>query len=89
MIPRWTTQKTKLVKVFFFVKIFYIGESISKFSYKAVCSKLQTMLFYDKITESEGLDTTEGIGVDCTGVGSFKQCDICHFYFFKNRNFNY
>ena len=22
-------------------------------------------------------------------MGSSKQCDICHFYFFKNKNFNY
>ena len=47
------------------------------------------MLFYDKITESEGLDTTEGINVIRTGAGSSKQCDFCHFCFFKNRNFNY
>ena len=47
------------------------------------------MLFYNKITESEGSDTAEVIDVDCTGLRSSKQCDICHFYFFKNRNFNY
>ena len=47
------------------------------------------MLFYNKKTESEGLDTTESIDVYRTGVGSSKQCNICHFYFFKNRNFNY
>ena len=47
------------------------------------------MLFFNKITESEGLDTIEGIDIDRIGVGSSKQCDICHFYFFKNRNFNY
>ena len=40
------------------------------------------MLFCNNRTESEGLETTEGIDVDCTGVGSSKQCDICHFYFF-------
>ena len=39
------------------------------------------MLFYDKITESEGLDTTESTNVICTGAGSSKQCDLCHFYF--------
>ena len=47
------------------------------------------MLFYYKITESEGLDTTEGINVAPICVGSSKQCDICHFYFSKNRNFKY
>ena len=49
---------------FFIKKNFYIGESISKFSYKAVCIKLYTMLFDNEITESERLDTTEGIDVD-------------------------
>ena len=88
MIPGWTAQKIKLIRVLF-VKFFYIGESISTFSYKAICSKLETMLFYNKITESEGSDTTEGIHVDHTGVESSKEYDICHFYFFKNRNFNY
>ena len=47
------------------------------------------MLFYSKITESEGIDTTEGADVARTNVESSKQCDICHFYFFKNRNLNY
>ena len=42
----------------------------------SVCSKLHTMLFYNKITESEGLNRTVGINVNCTGVGSSKQCDI-------------
>ena len=82
-------SKHKIGKGVFFVKIFYIGKSISKFSYKAICSKLHTMLFYNKITETEGLDITEGIDVDCTGVESSKQSEICHFYFFKIRNFNF
>ena len=47
------------------------------------------MLFYSKITESEGIDTVEGANVVRTNVESSKQCDICHFYFFKNRNFTY
>ena len=45
------------------------------------------MLFYSKITESEGIDTERD--VVCTNEESSKQCDICHFYFFKNKNFNY
>ena len=47
------------------------------------------MLFYDKITESEGLDASEGTDVIRAGVVSFKRCDFCDFYFFKRRNFNY
>ena len=47
------------------------------------------MLFYSKTTESEGIDISEGVDIVCTGVESSKWCDICHFYFFKNRNFNY
>ena len=47
------------------------------------------MLFYNKTTESVGLDTTEAVDVDCTGVGSSKQCDVCHFHFFKNSNLSY
>ena len=47
------------------------------------------MLFYCKITEWEGIYNSEGIYVICdSGVFSCKQCEICHFYFFKNRNFN-
>ena len=45
------------------------------------------MLFYSKITESEGIDTAER-DVICTNLESSKQCDICCFYMFKNRNFN-
>ena len=45
------------------------------------------MLFYSKITESERIDTTER-DVVCTNVESSKECNICHLYFFKNRNFN-
>ena len=82
-------SKNKTGKGLFLVKIFYIGQSISNFSDKAVCSELHTMLFCNKITESKRLDTTESIDVYCTGVGSSKQCDICHSYFFKNKNFNY
>ena len=48
------------------------------------------MLFYCKITESEGIDKSKGVDVVREGgVFSYKQYDICLFYFFKNRNFNY
>ena len=39
------------------------------------------MLFYDRISESEGIDANH------TGLGTSKECNICHFYFFKNRTF--
>ena len=41
------------------------------------------MLYYDKILKSEGIDEQR------TGLDISKECDICHFYFFKNRNFLY
>ena len=82
-------SKNRTGKGLFFVKIFYIGQSLSKFSYKTICSKLHTMLFCNKITESERLDTEGGVDVDYIVVEPSKQCDICHFYFPKNRNFNY
>ena len=63
--------------------------SLSKFLINSVVSKLYAMWFYDKITESEQLDTSIGTDVICTGMVSSKQCVFCHFYFFKNRNFNY
>ena len=47
------------------------------------------MLFYNKITESQGIDTAEGANVVRTNVESSKRCGICHFYFSKSRNFNY
>ena len=59
------------------------------FSIKPSVVSYAQCYFTIKKIESEGLSTTESIDVDCTGVGSSKQCDICHFYFFKNRNFNY
>ena len=46
------------------------------------------MLLYSKITESEGIDILEGIDVVRSDLESSKRCDICHFYFLKNRNFN-
>ena len=66
----------------------YIGKSLSKFLIKSLVSKLYPMPFYDKITDSEGLDTSESTHVIRTGVVSCKWCDFCHFYFFKNKNFN-
>ena len=48
------------------------------------------MLFYCKITESEGIDNSEGTDViRDSAVFSSKQCEICYFYFLKNWNFNY
>ena len=48
------------------------------------------MLFYSKITESEGIDNSEGTDVvRDSGVFSSEQGEIFHFYFFKNKNFNY
>ena len=40
-----------------------MGKSLSKFLIKSVVSKLYTMLFYDKITDLEGLDTSEGTDI--------------------------
>ena len=45
-------------------------------------------LFYNKITESEGLDTSEGTDIICTGVASSEQCDFCHFCFSKTQTLN-
>ena len=41
------------------------------------------MLYCDKILKSEGIDEQR------TGLGISKECDICLFFFFKNRNFLY
>lgn len=41
------------------------------------------MLFYKRISESEGIDP------NCTGLDNSKECNICHSYFFKKRNFLY
>ena len=41
------------------------------------------MLLYDRISESEGIDAKH-IGLDTS-----KECNICHFYFFKYRNLLY
>ena len=48
------------------------------------------MLYYYKITESDGLDTTERQDVVRNNhILSSKQREICDFYCFKNRSFNY
>ena len=39
------------------------------------------MLFYDIISKAEGIDEYY------TGLNTSKECNICHFYFFKDRNF--
>ena len=42
------------------------------------------------MTESEGVDTTERQdGGHNNRILSSKQCEICDFNFFRNRNFNY
>ena len=56
---------------------------MSNFLTKSVVNELYTMLFYNKVTESEG------VGVIRINVESSKQCHICHFYFFKDINFNH
>ena len=39
------------------------------------------MLYYNKILKSEGIDEQR------TDLGISKECDICHFYFFKTETF--
>ena len=41
------------------------------------------MLFYNRILEPEGIDANR------TGLDTSKECNICHFYFFKDRDFLY
>ena len=41
------------------------------------------MLLYDRISESEEIDAKH------TGLDTSKECNICHFYFFKYRNLLY
>ena len=48
------------------------------------------MLYYYKITKSEGIDNSEDKDVICNNcILSSKQCEICNFYLYKSRNFNY
>ena len=39
------------------------------------------MLEYDKIDISEGIDIDK--------INASKECDICHYWYFLDRNFNY
>ena len=39
------------------------------------------MLEYDRIDISEGIDMNK--------AGASKECDICHYWYFLNKNFNY
>ena len=41
------------------------------------------MLFYSRISELEGIDANH------TGSVTYKECNVCHFYLFKDRNFLY
>ena len=41
------------------------------------------MSFYDRKSESKGIDTNHA------GLDTFKECNVCHFYFFKDKNFLY
>ena len=68
MQPSKTALKQKIIKDIFFSK-FYMSKSLSKFLIKSVVSKLYTMLLYNKIAESERLDTTVGTDVNRTAVG--------------------
>ena len=48
------------------------------------------MLYYCKVTKSDGIDNSQIKDVVCNNcIFDFKQCDVCNFYFYKNRNFNY
>ena len=39
------------------------------------------MLEYDRIDVSEGIDINK--------TNAFKECDICHYWYFLDKNFNY
>ena len=41
------------------------------------------MLFYNRMLELEGVDA------NCTCLDTSRECNICHFYFFKDRNILY
>ena len=44
------------------------------------------MLFYDRISQSEGIDANHtGLDENHTDL----KCNICHFFSFKDRNFRY
>ena len=73
-------------KVTFLKKIF---QAVA-FAIKSQVTISKGILYYCKITGSQGVDTTEGQDVVRDNrILSSKQCEICDFYCFKNRNFNY
>ena len=53
---------------------------IRNFSLMNACMKFK-MLEYDRI------DISEGIKMDKTNKS--KECDICHYWYFLDKNFNY
>ena len=54
--------------------------TIHRFSWMIVCMNYK-MLEYDKIDISEGTDMNK--------TSSSKECDICHFWCFLDKKFNY
>ena len=66
-----------------FLPKFYMLDCLSVFLIKSRLGKVNSMLFYNKIAESESIDSNH-IGLDTS-----KECNICPFYFFKDRNFLY
>ena len=76
-------SKVKCGRVFLFCPKFILVNLCQRFLIKSVVSKLYAMSFYDKITDSEGLDTSEGTDIICAGVVSCKWCDFCHFLLFS------
>ena len=53
---------------------------IHKLSYMIFCTNYK-MLEYDRI------DISEGIDMNITSAS--KECDICHYWYFLDKNFNY
>ena len=82
MIVGWTNQQNKLGRCLFaemLCKRIYVS-----LSHKYLSSvKLYSMLFYNRISESECIDANR------TGLDISRECNICQFYFFKGRNFLY
>ena len=48
---------------------------------------LDDCLYEIQILEYERIDISEGIDVNKSG--KLKECDICHYWYFLDRNFNY
>ena len=53
---------------------------IHKLSKMVVCMNYK-MLEYDRIDISEGIDMNK--------TSASKECDICHYWYFLDKNFNY